>query len=309
MNGPDRVPLLYSKTFEPSDIVNIPVVMHFAGPNSDKSEWGFTWENFNNDLALGQPKEPVIKTWSDLKKYKAPDPTDQKRFDGIRDARKKYGPDRYYKASFILTGFSMMTMLRGFEDLLTDMYLNRQEVEELADIVFGFEEQIIIQLKNHGFDAVTFADDYGTQENLIINPNIWREIFKPRLKKEIDLAHEHGLDVFLHSCGYIYDIIPDLIEIGLDVLNPGQPSLNGIKRMGENFGGKICFSCPVNYQTTGISGSKEDIFREIKEYVDNLGCFNGGLIGIIIEDLSALGASQENIKHTIEAFRMYGQYN
>jgi uroporphyrinogen decarboxylase len=198
--------------------------------------------------------------------------------------------------------------LRGFSDLLEDMYLNRNEVEKLADIVFGVEEDIIRQLKENGFDAMGLCDDYGTQDNLVMDPEVWREIIKPRLKKQIDLAHECGLDAYLHSCGYIYDIIPDLIEIGFDMLNPGQPNINGIERMGENFGGKICFVCPISYQSTGVTGTKEDIFTEIKKYVDYMGSFNGGLVGIINEDLTDLGGDPNNIQHTIDAFKTFGKY-
>lgn len=308
IQGPAFVPLMYGATFDDSDIVNIPVEKHFLGSGKDISEWGFHWDYTDRNLTFGQPKTILLESWSDLKNYKAPDPFDKTRFEPIREARKKYGDDRYYKANFALSGLCVMTMLRGFGNTLEDIYINRDEFEELADVVFGFEEGLILQLKENGFDAMGLCDDYGTQQSLFMNPNMWRDTIKPRLKKQIDLAHECGLDTYLHSCGYIYDIIPDLIEIGLDILNPGQPSVNGIKRIGENFGGKICFACPVSYQTTGISGTRDDIYNEIKEYIDYLGCFNGGLIGIINEDIEALGAPLENRQFIIDTFKTLGKY-
>jgi hypothetical protein len=144
---------------------------------------------------------------------------------------------------------------------------------------------------------------------MFISPKLWREIFKPRYKRQIDIAHECGLDVYFHCCGYIYDIMPDFIEIGLDVLNPGQPNINNIQRMGENFSGKMCFACPVSYQTTGISGSKEDIYREVKELVDNLGNQGGGLIGLIPTDIVGLGAKPENAGYMYDAFNTSYQPN
>jgi len=308
MQGPEYVPLLYSKTMDDTDIVIIPVEMHFTGPDKDFSEWGFQWDYIDHNLTLGQPKESIIKTWDDLKNYKAPNAFDPTRFDAIKEAKKRFGDDRYYMANFVLTGFTIMTMLRGFNNLLEDMYLNREAVEKLADIVFCVEEDISRQLKENGFDVIALGDDFGTQDNLIMDPQIWREIIKPRLKKQIDLSHECGLDISLHSCGYIYDIIPDLIEIGFDMLNPGQPNINGIERMGKNFGGKICFACPISYQSTGVTGTKEDIYREIKKYVDYMGSYNGGLIGIIIEDLTDLGGDPNNIQYTIDAYKTYGKY-
>ncbi len=181
--------------------------------------------------------------------------------------------------------------------------------KELVRRAAHFEDGIIRQLKAEGFDSVGLADDWGTQSSLFISPALWREVFKPRYKRQIELAHACGLDVYFHGCGYIYDIIPDLIEIGLDILNPGQPNINNVRRMGEEFSGKIGFACPVSYQTTGISGTAEEIRAEVSEFVDCLGNRGGGLIGIIPGDLPGLGAPQANIDCMVEAFRAYGNLN
>lgn len=306
--NPERIPLSYPYDLKVSDIVNVEVVRNFMGPNKILSEWGYEWARIENDLTMGQPREPVIKTWDDLKDYRPPDPRDPLRFDAMKKTRQELGDDKYYKANFVLSGFTVMTFLRGFHETMTDLCMERDNIEKLADIVFGFEEEVIRQLKPQGFDAVGFADDWGTQESLFISPSLWREIFKPRYKRQIDLAHECGLDLYLHSCGYIYDIIPDLIEIGLDILNPGQPNINNIKKMGEAFSGKMTFACPVSYQTTGISGSEDEIYREVKEMIDCLGNHGGGLIGIIPGDLIGLGAKPENITYMVDAFKDLWQH-
>jgi uroporphyrinogen decarboxylase len=301
--GPERIPLSYPYDWNVSDIVNVEVVRSFAGPNKSQSEWGYEWQHLENDLQMGQPKEPVLKTWKDLDRYQPPDPHDPTRFEPMKHTRAEIGDDKYYKANFVLSGFTVMAFLRGFSETLEDMYLERENIERLADIVFGFEEEVIKLLKPQGFDAVGFADDWGTQESLFISPKLWREIFKPRYKRQIELAHECGLDLYFHCCGKIYDIIPDFIEIGLDVLNPGQPNINDIERMGENFSGKMCFGCPISYQTTGISGTKEEIFREAKRLADCLGNRGGGLIGHVPTDIVGLGADPKNVEYIVEAFR------
>lgn len=303
--GPERIPLSNPYDLKTSDIVNVDVVHNFNGPNKTSSEWGFEWQHLENDLTMGQPKEATIKKWSDLATYRAPDPYDPARFDLMKKTRAELGDDKYYKANFVLSGFTVMAFLRGFSETLEDMYLEREYIEQLADVVFGFEEEVIKQLKPQGFDTVGLADDWGNQKNLFISPKLWRDIFKPRYKRQIELAHQCGLDVYFHCCGYIYDIIPDFIEIGLDTLNPGQPNINGIKRMGDAFSGKMCFACPVSYQTTGISGSKDDIYGEVKELVDNLGNHNGGLIGLLPSDIVGLGAKRENVDYMLDAFRTY----
>ena len=307
MQRPDYVPILFfNKDNEQSDIILIDVARHFMGENEDTSEWGFKWERF--DETMGQPHEELIKDWEDFNNLKLPDAYDKPRFSQVNEIKKQFGDERYYIASLVLTGFTIMTFLRGFENTLSDLYEEPEKIEKLADAVFGFEEDVIKQLREYGFDGVAFYDDWGTQNNLIISPTMWREFFKPRYKKQFDLAHKYGLDVYFHCCGYIYDIIPDLIEIGVDMLNLSQPNIFDIEKLGEDFGGKVCFVCPVSYQTTSLTGTKEEIYADVKLLVDNLGCYNGGLIGYV-EEYHSLGLNDENYQNCISAFRELGRYN
>jgi uroporphyrinogen decarboxylase len=309
MRNPERVPLLYPWSLDRSDVVNVEVVRHFLGPDRNISEWGFEWVNIDRSLAMGQPKTALVESWDDLGKIRVPDPADPARFEKIGAARERYGDGKYYKANFILSGFTLMSLLRGFNAIMEGLHTDRDRVEELADIVFGFEEEVIRRVRGHGYDAIGLADDWGTQQGLFISPSMWREVFKPRYRRQIEIAHRFGLDVYLHSCGYIYDIVPDLIDIGLDILNPGQPDINRVPELGRRFGGKICFACSVSYQTTGISGSRDDILAQVKSYVDHLGSFGGGLIGIIPEDSEGLGVTRERLDTMVEAFGLYGAYS
>ncbi len=305
-NNPDYVPVLFfNSDKDQSDIILIDVVRHFMGEKEDMSEWGFQWER--HDETMGQPREELIKDLSDFPGFRVPDAYDKSRFAQVETIRKQYGDDKYYLASLVLTGFTIMTFLRGFENTLSDFYENPEEIEKLAEKVFGFEEEIIKQLKDYGFSGVALYDDWGTQTNLIISPKMWRNFFKPRYKRQIALAHKYGLDVYFHCCGYIYDIIPDLIEIGVDMLNLSQPNIFDIEKLGKDFGGKVCFVCPVSYQTTSLSGTKEDIYADVRRLVDNLGCYHGGLIGYV-EEYHSIGMSDENYQHCIDAFRKLGRY-
>ena len=305
MEKPDRVPiLLFNKDKEDSDIVMIDVVEFWMGKNKNISEWGFKWEKKNE--TMGYPKEPLIKTWEDLDRFKIPDPYDKNRFNKVKDTINKYG-DKYYIASLVLTGFTVMTFIRGFSETLEDLYINRVNIERLADIVFGFEEEVIKQVNNYKFDAVAFFDDWGIQDNLMISPKLWRDFFKPRYKRQFDLCHEYGLDVYFHCCGYIYEIITDLIEIGVDMLNLSQPNLFDIKEIGKKYGGRVCFVCPISYQTTSISGNKTDIYNEARKLIENLGCYGGGFIGYV-EEYHSIGLSDENYQNCINAFRDLGKY-
>jgi uroporphyrinogen decarboxylase len=310
MEGPEYVPLfIFDGERNDSDIIQIDCERFYMGEDKKMTEWGFKWDNLDPSIPMGAPSNPPIDSWDDFEKFKLnkPNPFDKERFSKVSKIMAQYGPDRYYMGSLYLTGFTIMSYVRGFCDLMEDLYINRDKVEELADLVFGVENDIIRQMKDYGFDGVSLWDDWGTQENLLIRPELWREVFKPRYKQQVELAHKCGLDVFFHTCGYVYDIIPDLIEVGFDMLNLGQPDVNGIERVGENFGGKICFASPVSYQTTGLSGTKEEIYDEVKRLVESTGRYNGGLIAFII-NYEKMGMSRENYESIVSAFKIFGKY-
>jgi len=303
--GPDRVPIVFfNRDFEQADLILIDVVQHWAGASKDTSEWEFRWEKL--DETMGQPKGSLIHTWDEFEKLNIPNPYSPSRFDAVPGLMRKYS-GKYYVASLGLSGFTIMTCLRGFAETLEDLYLDRENIERLANVVFSFEEEVIGQLKSYGFHAVFFADDWGTQTDLIVSPALWRDFFKPRYKKQFDWAHKNGLDVYFHCCGQIEEIIPDLIEIGVDILNLSQPNLFNVKKLGERFGGKVCFLCPISYQTTSLSGSKEDIYADAKSMIDNLGRTNGGFIGYI-EEYHSIGLTEENYQNCVNAFRDLGRY-
>ena len=291
-NSPDRTPIVcFNKDFEESDILIADVVRHFTGENKDVSEFGFVWDRL--DGTMGHPRVDG--------NYTIPDPADESRFDNAAKLMQQYGNDKYYVAGLSLSGFTVISILYGFENTLIDLFIAPEKIEQLADKVFSFEEEIIKEASRRGFSAVGFFDDWGTQNNLIISGEKWREFFKPRYKRQFDLCHSLGLDVYFHCCGYIYDIIGDFIEIGVDLLNISQPNVYDIEKLGKDFGGSVCFVCPVSYQTTSLSGTKEEIYAYVRLLKDNLGCYHGGLIGYV-EEYKSIGLTDENYNHCKTAF-------
>ena len=113
--------------------------------------------------------------------------------------------------------------------------------------------------------------------------------------------------VYFHSCGQILPLIPDLIEAGVDVLNISQPNLYAIPELGHRFGDQVCFICPVSYQTTSITGTREQIFDDVRNLVTCLGQNNGGLLGYV-EEYHSIGLSEANYQACVEAFRTLGRY-
>jgi hypothetical protein len=299
--NPPRLPLLFlNKDLEKSDILFTgyapPVGFHPANPNL--TEWGYEWERL--DETMGQPKRHPIPSWEALSSYRLPDPHAPGRYDHI-PAFVEANKEKYLVGGLGITGFNQVTFLRGFANTLEDFYLNPDQITGLVDQVFSFEMAVIEHYSQFGLDAVAFGDDWGTQRDLMISPALWRKLFKPRYKAQFDLVHQHGMHVYFHCCGYIYSIIPDLIEIGADILNLNQPDLLGVERLGQDFGGKVCFCCPVDHQTVALSGSRQEIFAYIQKLENHLGCFNGGFIGYI-EEYHSIGMSAANYQSIVDAF-------
>jgi uroporphyrinogen decarboxylase len=302
--GPDYVPVYrFNRDFQDSDIVSFDVQHHFEGPGADASEWGFRWRRL--DETMGQPTQPLLQDWEERNALKPPDPQRPDRFAGLDAFLDEY-PEHFRLASLALSGFTTMSFLRGFDNLMMDLIDRPEQVCWLADCVFGFETEIIRSLPEDAFDAVAFFDDWGTQTGPIISPSLWQRIFKPRYAQQFAEVHQRGLYVYFHTCGQVWPIIPDLLECGVDILNISQPNLYDIPRLGERYGGRVCFVCPVSYQTTSITGTPAEIFRDVQEVIDHLGRFNGGLIGYV-EEYGSIGMPEENYSACVAAFRELGR--
>jgi uroporphyrinogen decarboxylase len=301
MTNPPRIPLLFlNKDLEKSDFhfVNYMQAANFQYAGTNHSEWGFDWEKL--DDTMGQPKNPPVTSWEALDCFVPPDPDDPARFVGMAEDIEA-NKDKYIIGSLGITGFNLATFVRGFEATLEGLYIERPGVEKLLDMVVAFECGIISHFGKHAVDCISFGDDWGTQKSLMISPGLWREVFKPRYREQFDLVHKLGKHVYFHCCGYIHDIIPDLIEIGADVLNLNQPDLFGVEELGREFGGKVCFNCPVDHQTVAIHGTRREIFDYVRRLKEHLGRFNGGFIGYI-EEYHSIGMSAENYRAIVEAF-------
>lgn len=305
--NPDRVPMVhFNRDRDQGDLIMIDIQNHHMGPEGLVSEWGFQWDRL--DATMGQPQDCLIHDWEeDLPSLRAPALDPENRLAWVKEQAAKARPDQYLLGSLQLSGFTIMTFLRGFADLMADFYDEPEAVEQLADIIFGFEERLIDFAAQAGLHGVAFFDDWGTQESLLISPALWRSFFKPRYKAQFDRAHALGLDVYFHCCGKIDPIIDDLFEIGVDMLNLSQPNLYDMEALGRKYGGKRCFVIPVSYQTTSISGTRQDIFGDVETAVRCLGSQGGGLVGYV-EEYSSMGMSEENYQSCVDAFRELGVY-
>jgi hypothetical protein len=298
---PQRLPINYcNRDLVDSDTIGVGFApaAGFVAQQPGETEWGYVWEAL--DRTMGQPKIHPLADWDRVRDYVPPNPCAPGRLDSL-DAQIAQWPGKFLKFGVGISGFNQATFLRGFEDFLTDLYTHRDRVERVLDFVFDFENGLIEQAVRHPVDAIAFGDDWGTQKGLIISPDLWREVFRPRYADQFDRVKRAGKKVWFHTCGDVYAILGDLIDIGVDVVELLQPDLLGVERLARDFGGRVCFCCSVDHQRRAISGTRDEIFAYAQFLRDTLGAFNGGFIAYI-EDYACLGMSEQNYQWIREAF-------
>lgn len=177
------------------------------------------------------------------------------------------------------TLFERSWLLRGYENFLADLYYRKKEVDYLLDGITDFQIEIARKaVKTGNIDGVYTGDDFGTQRGPVMSPEIWRKFFKKRYKRIWEVYKEKNLSVFHHSCGNLMDIIPDLIEIGLDVLSPVQPEAMDPRVLSEKFGDHLSFLGGISTQKTLPFGTPQEVRREIIERIKVLGMHGGYII-------------------------------
>jgi uroporphyrinogen-III decarboxylase len=212
---------------------------------------------------------------------------------------------------YILTGIFMLLFerihaLRGFENTMVDLIERPKLFNRIADGVEAFAIGIIRNLTRRFGNAIhglIFTDDWGTERGLLIHPDMWRKVFKPRYKSIFSAIHDSGWHVWMHSCGKINDIIEDLIDIGLDVINLQQPQVLGIEEIGTRFRGRICFETLCDIQKTLPSGSADDIRLEAQQLLHSWAAAKGGFILSDYGDGEAIGVNSEKKRLLLEVFR------
>jgi len=180
--------------------------------------------------------------------------------------------DEYPVAGGHSEPFARYTYLRGQEQALADLVLNPEIVHYCLDKLFGLTYENTLRVFEQLPGRVTMSyvnEDLGAQDGLMLSPAHIREFLLPRMKRMIDLAHEAGVYVFHHNDGAIRDILPDLIELGIDILNPIQWRCKGMERaaLKRDFGDKVVLHGGMDNQYTLAKGTVEQVQQEV---IDNL---------------------------------------
>jgi uroporphyrinogen decarboxylase len=175
--------------------------------------------------------------------------------------------------------FEQTWRIRGFEEVLMDMIEEPEFYREFTERITELYVEMVKACSDIPADAFLFGDDWGEQRGVIIGPDRWREFIKPCWKKVYAEVHKQGKFAMSHSCGSVADIMPDIIEIGLDVLESVQPEAEGMNTyvLKEKWGDKIAFWGTLGSQSLLPFGTPAEIRNEVKKLCEIVGK-GGGLI-------------------------------
>ena len=201
--------------------------------------------------------------------------------------------------------------LRGVDQILLDVALAPEIAETIFRQITAFYLEYArrtFEAADGGIDIFMTGDDFGTQKGLFMSPDMWRRFLRPGFKAFVDLGRQYGMKVAHHSCGSIKPIIPDLIQCGLEVLNPIQPDVDDMDRreLKSRFGDRLSFHGSISIQRTLPFGTPDDVRNEVRQRVQTLAP-GGGFIFCTAHNIQA-DTPIENVVALFEAYRTFGKY-
>ncbi len=259
---------------------------YYQEPGDYTDEWGIGWRSVQYQTAYGEGRytEVVDHPLADdeaVESYQSPDPERPELYLEARKTLDKFQDDYYICGGVVTTIFETAWALRGLDRLLLDLLEKPELTEKILDIPFKYHLTVARKLAKMGVDMIWLGDDVGMQNSMLISPSTWRKFLKPRMARLIREIKEINPDlkVAYHSDGDIYPIIPDLIEIGLDVLNPVQPKSLDPEELNREFGDQLCFWGTIDEQQTLPFGSPDDVRDEVRKRLKTIGKDGGLIIG------------------------------
>lgn len=237
----------YQAPGRPGPLTNVEAMMQ---EREWTDEWGIGWKHAADGVGANPINHP-IKDWSQLADYlrnQIPDPHQQGRLSDALPTLAKHGSSKYCVGTLNLTLFERLFAVRGMGEVLEDFYAHEEEIGRLCAAVADYALGLVGEWGKTDVSAIFLTDDLGSQNALMMSPAMWRRHFKEHYRRIFAEAHRWGKDVWFHSCGNVASIIPELIEVGVDVLDPLQPGPLDLAGVARQFGGKVAFSGGIDDQ-------------------------------------------------------------
>ncbi|MCI5993279.1 MAG: hypothetical protein MRZ24_04505 [Clostridiales bacterium] len=243
--------------------------------------WGSVWRNLQPGV-VGEVKQPVFADYEAMRGYVSPKAEFLRQWEQHKPALEQQLREARKTGKFLIGGwvsvFERLQFLRGTEDLYCDIALEEPELFGLIELVMDYLRAYVDAWAQMDVDAIPFGDDWGTQISLLISPVTWVKLFQPLYQELFDRIHAAGKKVFFHSDGYIFDLYPHFIEMGVDAIN-SQLWCMGVEKVAEQFAGKITFWGEISRQNTLPNGTPEDVKASARKMMQLLRVNGGGLIG------------------------------
>jgi len=274
----------------------------YASPDeygaSITDEWAVVWATSHIDR--GYPVRHPL-TQPTLAGYEFPDPLDPKRWTPVREVNLEDRAD--FSLAVVGDLWERAHFVRGLDALLMDLRSAPRFVHELLDRICEYCLATLERMAGLRPDGVFISDDYGFQDRLMMSPQDWREFVKPRLGRLVAAAQARGLTTMLHSCGNVSAIVPDLIELGLDILHPIQPEAMDVFALKREYGRDITFCGGISTQRTLPHGTPDEVRSEVAMKAAVLGQSGGYILepGITLQADVPLA----NLVALVEAARDY----
>jgi uroporphyrinogen decarboxylase len=253
------------------------------------NEWGVGFKKKGGEpiIAVNPLAEASV---DDIEKHAWPNPSDPGRRAGVLDQVKHWheNTDYFIATTSVVSGLmiDIGPYLRGFENFFMDLYVNPEFAHKLigkmTDLLIEFYCSYLEPIGEY-VGWVEFSSDHGMQDRPLVKPEIYREFFKGPYKRLFDEVRKvaPNAKIWMHSCGAVRELIPDFIDIGVDVLNSLQPQAAGMDsfELKKEFGNEIVFHGGLDIQQGGITGSSQEAIDEVKRRIDAFGPGGGYIFG------------------------------
>ncbi len=267
-------------------------------------EWGNLWRRVE-DHSKGEVAKGAVEDWEQLDDLELPDYDIAERYEGARKAFAEH-PDKFKIAALGGFPFSIARKMRRLDQFLMDVLTEQERTRELLGRVEQELHHAIERFAEVGANAIMIWEDWGTQAQLLVRLETWRELFKPGFDRLCRTAHENDMYVFMHSCGKISEAMDDMVEAGIDLFQFDQPTLHGIDWLADHFDQRASFWCPVDIQRTLQTEDPEAIEGEAREMVEKLGRNGGGFVAGRYPDDESIGLDPSVQDIACDAFVKYG---
>jgi uroporphyrinogen decarboxylase len=269
-----------------------------VSPDVREDQFGVQW-NRSVDKDIGVVCNRVISP-ENIDDYPFPDPDEPSRYRKFEKAVKEK-PEQFILADLGFSLFERAWTMTGMENFLMAMIDDKPFANRLLDRILEFNLRIIENACSNPIQGMMFGDDWGQQRGLIMGPELWREFIRPRVRQMYQAVKAKGKFVFIHSCGKVNELFPDLIECGLDVFNPFQPEVMDVFEMKKIYGDRLSFFGGISTQKTLPYGTVAQVKDEVRKLLEVVGK-NGGYIAAPAHSIPR-DAKSENIAAMIEVLR------